>query len=104
MQGLHDLLVEQQARKAKNTFDDKARYPDLLASPFFHGLDAETQQRIANGVRQLEQERRRQKKAEVEDHHQLDKPLIDLIFRPRKKRESKTEEKLREKRKRTVEL
>jgi len=42
-------------------------------------------------------------KAEAEQDH-LDKPLIDLIFRPRKKRESKTEEKLREKRKRIVEL
>ena len=39
VQGLHDLLVEQQGQ-APDRFDNNARYPDVLASPFFLGLDA----------------------------------------------------------------
>jgi len=103
VQGLHDLLVEQQG-PAPARFDNNARYPDVLASPFFHGLDPETQQRIAGGVRQLEQQRRRAKKAAVGDGLLVDKPLIEAVFRPRRARESKAEQKAREKRKRIVEL
>jgi len=39
VQGLHDLLVEQQGQ-VPDRFDNNARYPDVLASPFFLGLDA----------------------------------------------------------------
>jgi hypothetical protein len=39
VQGLHDLLVEQQ-EQARDRFDNNARYPDVLASPLFLGLDA----------------------------------------------------------------
>ena len=55
-------------------------------------------------MRQLEQERRRAKKAAQGEDLFVDKPLIDIIFRPRRRRESKAEQKTREKRKRIVEL
>ncbi len=55
-------------------------------------------------MRQLEQQRRRAKKAALGEELFVDKPLIDIIFRPRRRRESKAEQKTREKRKRIVEL
>lgn len=98
--GLHEHLEGQLREKPRR---GSIRFPDILGTPLYLALDEATQKRIRDKVAEIEKDRAGfRRKSAGEDLTNV--PLLDLVFRPRRKRETKVERKLREKRRAAVEM
>jgi hypothetical protein len=96
---LHDYLADQPKARAKGK---GVRFPDILGTRLFSSLDKETQLRVEAKVKQVTKQKARfQRESTGEDLTTL--PLLDLFFRKRR-RESKRQEKARNRLKRIAEL
>ena len=76
---------------------------DIMGTPLYESLDPATQRRIVMRLEELDKQRHRyQRLSTGEDLTTM--PMLDVMYRNKRKRETKTQQKTREKRKRIIQL
>ena len=76
---------------------------DIMGTPLYESLDPATQRRIVRRLEELDKQRHRyQRLSTGEDLTTM--PMLDVMYRNTRKRETKTQQKTREKRKRIIQL